>query len=180
METVKGLALAILISLSMTFIFSYLLYSQFNLSFQQTGYIRGLDIAHDLEASNQQAHLPVFLERKELVPFLLNVNLNYPYKKIKLEHRVLLIDVSVQELDNRDIYADAYQLLKTVMQQTNNVDYLFVRFILTTQPQDQLLLYMPVVRHQRLMKALEDEPTQAYVSLFLKEYTKLVYGTGWR
>jgi|GEM_PF-6434753 len=125
---------------------------------------------------------PLYLTKKEVVEFLQNIPLHYPYKQVKLEGNDMFIDIKVNEKEYfspEEVYMDTLQLISATMLQTENINQVFIRFILMSEEHHQLLAAVTVERDKELLNLLNQEIEDIDIPTFLKENTKLVHGTAW-
>jgi hypothetical protein len=124
---------------------------------------------------------PIHLDKEYIVPFFKELPVFYSYKKVEIDGHELFVESKVlkQELNKVRIFHDAYQLIKVTFNQTRNIDQLYVRFVLLGEDQTDLLLSVTTERSDILMKMLSNDVEQGEIESFLKNNTKLFYGTGW-
>jgi hypothetical protein len=122
---------------------------------------------------------PIYLDNRQIVPFLKQVPVFYSYKKVEMDGQELFIDSKVIELNKEKVFLDTYQLMHAVFMQTRNVDQLYLRFMLLREDQPALLMAVTTERNDELLERLSDDIKREELEAFIKEYTKLDYGTGW-
>lgn len=175
MKMIQGLFFASFIAILLAMLFSFL--PTVDLQVVENGLANS-----DNEQPVFQNSKPVHLERNEVVSFLKGIPLHYPYKQVKLENNDMFIDVQVNHKDyfNPDeVYLDAYTLVSTLMDQTENINQVFIRFILLGDEHHKLLLAITAERNEGLLEGLTEQSVPLNIPLFLKENTKVVYGIAW-
>jgi hypothetical protein len=124
---------------------------------------------------------PIYLDDRQIVPFLKQVPVFYPYKKVEIDRQVLFVDSKIinQDLKEEKVFLDAYQLIHATFMQTSNIDQFYLRFMLLREDQPALLLAVTTNRSDELLTKLSDDIKREELESFIKEFTKLDYGTGW-
>jgi hypothetical protein len=130
-----------------------------------------------------QLSKPIELKQVHMVPFLKEMPLHYSFKQVKLDQSSIFIDLQIiqSELTNNKelVYQDALTVLSKLLIQTTNIDQIYVRFILVGDERSQLVLSVTAERDNRLVQKLLYSQELIDVAVFLKENTRLFYGTGW-
>lgn len=172
LKAVRGLGLALVLSILLVGFFAYFL------PHPQT--VSGWD------KPVLQPHVPVYLEESSLVTFLKQIPLIYQYKKVKIEKNELYVDLmwpqtTLEGAYQEAAYADALRLIRFMFTGTPNVEKVYLRFIGLQKGMPALIVAVSCERSQSLLSQLtQPEGTFKEPKQILERYARLVYGTGWR
>lgn len=172
MKMIRGLFFASFISIMLAMIISFLPTVEMKELMQE----KNKDY---VEQTVFNVSKPIYLDNRQVVPFLKQIPVFYSYKKVEMDGEQLFIDSKVIELNKEKIFLDVYQLMHAAFMQTSNVDQLYLRFMLLREDQPALLLAVSAERNDELLDKLSEDIKRDELASFIKEYTKIDYGTGW-
>jgi hypothetical protein len=174
LKMIRGLFFASFISIMLAMVISFL----------PTVEMKELIREKNVDTMDQavfSASNPINLGNRQIVPFFKQVPVFYPYKKVEIDRQELFVDSKVvsQEVNKEKIFLDVYQLIHATFMQTSNIDQLYLRFMLISEDQPALLLAVTTNRSSELLEKLSGDIKAEELESFIKEFTKLDYGTGW-
>lgn len=129
---------------------------------------------------------PVYLEESQLVSFLKDIPLIYDYRRVKIKENEIYIDLvwphhPSDDAPFKQAYVDAIHIISAIFTGTSNMDQIYLRFIHYEDQSPVLLLAVSCQRQESLVKDLiQSNLVFEQPKLFLEQYARLVYGTGWR